>query len=72
MQVDHERNEPFLPIEGFEELRLSPLRLRDSDDIVRLFNDPDIGKYFYKRPYPFVLLIRIVTGAEKQVHQNTC
>jgi hypothetical protein len=52
VQWDSERNEPFISLPGIPDLRLSPLRLDDIPHIVRLCNDPSVGKYSRMRPYP--------------------
>lgn len=53
VQWDAERNEPFIPLPSIPDLRLSPLRLDDIPGIVRLCNDPRVGKYSRMRPYPY-------------------
>ncbi|WVQ82838.1 hypothetical protein IAT38_004971 [Cryptococcus sp. DSM 104549] len=43
----------YIPIPGHPELRLTPLSENDVDDIIALFNHPQVGKWAVRRPYPY-------------------
>ncbi|WVQ82839.1 hypothetical protein IAT38_004972 [Cryptococcus sp. DSM 104549] len=43
----------YIPIPGHPELRLTPLLENDVDDIVALFNHPQVGQWAVRRSYPY-------------------
>ena len=52
LEWDYDLNEPFILLPGRPDYRLTPLRAGDEDAIVRLCNDPAIGKWADRRPFP--------------------
>ncbi|KAL0250169.1 hypothetical protein I308_103477 [Cryptococcus tetragattii IND107] len=45
--------EPYLPIPSHPELKLTMRKESDIDDLLVLFNTPEIGKWFWRRPFPY-------------------
>jgi len=52
LQWDPIRDEPYLTLPSHPELRITPFRREDIDDIIEIHNDPVIAKWSYRRPYP--------------------
>ncbi|RSH83819.1 hypothetical protein EHS25_005434 [Saitozyma podzolica] len=53
LRWDPEREETYLQLPSFPELRLVPFREGIEDELVELFNHPVIGQRLYRLPYPF-------------------
>ncbi|OWZ77739.1 hypothetical protein C366_03334 [Cryptococcus neoformans Tu401-1] len=47
--------EPYIPIPSHPELKLTMRKESDIDDLLVLFNTPEIGKWFWRRPFPYKL-----------------
>nr|ODN85747.1 hypothetical protein L203_04621 [Cryptococcus depauperatus CBS 7841] len=45
--------ESYIPLLNFPEIRLTPWKEDDVDDMVKLYNTPAIGKWACRRPYPY-------------------
>jgi hypothetical protein len=56
VQWDNDRNEPYILIPGRPDFRLTPVRAGDEDHSLRLCNEPSIGQWTYRRPFPYVLI----------------
>ncbi|WWD22628.1 hypothetical protein CI109_107121 [Kwoniella shandongensis] len=54
VKIDEE-GVPYLSIPNHPELRLTPYLETDDDDLIKLFNDPEIGKWSWRRPYPYTV-----------------
>ncbi|EIW73048.1 hypothetical protein TREMEDRAFT_59211 [Tremella mesenterica DSM 1558] len=68
IQWDEDRQELYIPVipnnhidqkttiegEGEKEYRLTPWREEDRGDMVRICNHPEIGKWSFRRPFPFL------------------
>ncbi|KAK8844818.1 hypothetical protein IAR55_006668 [Kwoniella newhampshirensis] len=52
VQVDDD-GKAYIPLPGLPDFRLTPWKADDADDILRLFNYPEIGKWSCRRPYPY-------------------
>ncbi|WVO13667.1 hypothetical protein L204_101288 [Cryptococcus depauperatus] len=44
---------PFIPLPTHVNFRLTPRRESDVDDLLVLYNTPEIGRWFWQRPYPY-------------------
>ncbi|RSH84045.1 hypothetical protein EHS25_005290 [Saitozyma podzolica] len=55
---DEDKEEPYLLIPGFPDLRITPFRKEDDPHLVELYNDPLIGSWAWRRPYPYLLADR--------------
>lgn len=54
VEWDDARAEPYILLPGQPDFRLTPLRPGDEDGGVRLCNDPLVGRWAYRRPFPYV------------------
>ncbi|WWC67374.1 uncharacterized protein I206_101282 [Kwoniella pini CBS 10737] len=45
---------PYIPFPEHPELRLTPWKEDDIDDLVELFNQPNIAKWGHSRPFPYL------------------
>ncbi|KAL1405313.1 hypothetical protein Q8F55_008940 [Vanrija albida] len=52
LRWDADRKEPYLQLPNFPHIRLAPFREGIEDDMVTLFNHPEVGKRLYSLPYP--------------------
>lgn len=52
MRYDPILKEPYIQLPHTPELRLTPRRKDDIQDMVALCGHPDVGKYSKRRPYP--------------------
>ncbi|GFZ44482.1 hypothetical protein JCM24511_02204 [Saitozyma sp. JCM 24511] len=55
---DADKNEPYLAVPGFPDLRITPFHKEDDPHLVELYNDPLIGSWAWRRPYPYLLADR--------------
>ncbi|ODO01752.1 hypothetical protein I350_06581 [Cryptococcus amylolentus CBS 6273] len=44
----------YIPLKGAEGFRLTPAGEGDLDDLVDLYNRPELGKWACRRPYPYI------------------
>ncbi|KAG8744719.1 hypothetical protein FRC11_013333 [Ceratobasidium sp. 423] len=55
VQHDPQTNEPFIPLPApYSNIRLTPPRLEDADDIMAIMNNLDIVMNFAGPPYPYL------------------
>ncbi|WWC67375.1 uncharacterized protein I206_101283 [Kwoniella pini CBS 10737] len=45
--------EPYIPLDGFPDIKLTQWRISDIDDLIELYNQPSVSKYAVNRPIPF-------------------
>ncbi|CAK9780066.1 hypothetical protein CC85DRAFT_283645 [Cutaneotrichosporon oleaginosum] len=62
-QWDTARNEPYLQLPSFPDLRLIPYRPGIAGDLVALFNHHVVGKRLFTLPYPCVVGLRHTDGS---------
>ncbi|ODN78322.1 hypothetical protein L202_03966 [Cryptococcus amylolentus CBS 6039] len=43
----------YIPLPDHPGLRLAPRQTTDLDALVKLYNTPEIGKWFWRRPFPY-------------------
>ncbi|WVQ94389.1 hypothetical protein IAU59_001468 [Kwoniella sp. CBS 9459] len=44
---------PYIPLANNPDFRLTTMRENDLEDIIAIFNHPDVGKWACMRPYPY-------------------
>ena len=54
IEWDDDSDGPYIPIPGQSDWRLTPLRLGDEVDLVRICTDPGTARWAYHRPTPYV------------------